>query len=96
MLLQQPGSGKPPSPEQLDVQSSPPNDKEANNVAFIAETFSIENFTNGNLEVFLRGDDKRRERRDTRRVVTTGLIENAEYRTIQRNKDENDVSTGWF
>jgi hypothetical protein len=85
--------GNVPLPEQLVLESSPPKDKEANNVAFIVEEFPIEKFKNGNLEISLRepANAKRRKRREID-VVEVSLVPNATYRIIQRNEDTKNVS----
>jgi hypothetical protein len=92
-MLQQsdPSNVNAPLPEQLNMlQDSPPKDKVAKNVAFIAYEFTIEDFKNDSIEVLLKPatNNERRKRRD----VTISLIGNAAYRIIQRNEAENNVS----
>jgi hypothetical protein len=85
--------GNVPLPEQLELKRSPPEDKEANNVAFIVEEFPIEKFENGNLEILLQAsaNAKRRKRREID-VVKVSLVPNATYRITQRNEDAKNVS----
>jgi hypothetical protein len=90
-MLQQSNSSNPPSPEDLVVHESPPTNKEANNLAFVAKEFQIDAFKDGDIEVSLRGttNNKRRERRAI--VVDVALIANAKYRIIQRNEAKSKV-----
>ncbi len=90
-MLQRSNSSNPPSPEDLVVHESPPTNKEANNLAFIATAFQIDEFKGDDIEVLLLGttNNKRREKRAI--MVNVALIANATYRIIQRNEAKSKV-----
>ncbi|CAB4001321.1 receptor-type tyrosine- phosphatase S-like isoform X11 [Paramuricea clavata] len=79
-------SSKPPAPENLNVENSPPSDTKANNVVFIAKQFDITEFQNDTVEIFLR-ESKGNRRRKREAVDVYILIPNTMYRIAQMNTD---------
>jgi hypothetical protein len=86
ILQLQSETDKPPAPENLNVENSPPSDTKADNVVFIAKQFNITEFQNDTVEIFLReSKGNRRRKRDAVDVYT--LIPDTTYRIAQMNTD---------
>ena len=92
LQLQSTESNKPPAPENLTVENSPPSDTKADNVVFIAKQFDITEFQNETVEIFLR-ESKGNRRRKRNAVDVYTLIPDTTYRIAQMNTDGSGVGT---
>ena len=90
MLQLQSESSVPFAPENLTVSNSTPSDSKANNVAFIAKEFDINDFQGDTIEIILLKPKVRQRRKRESNVVDT-LAENATYRVAQRNTNTSKV-----
>jgi hypothetical protein len=92
ILQLQSETDKPPAPENLNVENSPPSDTKADNVVFIAKQFEITEFQNETVEIFLRESNGNRRRKIDAVDVYT-LIPDTMYRIAQMNTDGLGVGT---